>query len=496
MAIDFQRLAFFGDSLTDDGNLPEPVRPDPPYFDGRFSNGPTYAEVLSRKLGIVADNVALGGAEASTESGDNPAQKLINLSAQVDAYLPGGNPFFGGGGSVALGTAASILIGSNDFLNERPATPAQGADLVNRIVGSISEAVSDLARAGVGHVILFTLPNITDAPASRSLTPAQREASDDLIAATNQGIASVVTQASSLIGATLVDLNRLEAEIRVDRETFGLKVLETPLYTKVGDNLVSTGVTSQASASQVAFFDPLHPTETVHKIIAAFAEATLKADQVVLRGNAGDAVNGSNGVDLVLSGRGADLVSGLGGDDALFGGAGNDTVGGGSGNDLLSGGGGDDFIRGKSGSDFIAGNNGADTIIGEAGSDLIIGGAGGDTILGGAGHDTFLFTNDGLGNGFDMINGNSGIDTLQLTVSKRQFDSANFKAELRGFGDVIDNAPGSTYVFSSLDLSVTRVERIEVKVGGRIVYTDGAPAPAPNPALEALKQNADLWNLI
>jgi phospholipase/lecithinase/hemolysin len=40
MAIRFQRIVFFGDSLTDDGNLPEPFRPDPPYVGGRFSNGP------------------------------------------------------------------------------------------------------------------------------------------------------------------------------------------------------------------------------------------------------------------------------------------------------------------------------------------------------------------------------------------------------------------------------------------------------------------------
>src|SRR5829696_76567 len=87
MAIDFQKLVFFGDSLTDDGNLPEPARPDPPYVGGRFTNGPVYAEVLTRELGVRADNVALGGAEASTDSGDNVAQRFISLSAQVDTYL-------------------------------------------------------------------------------------------------------------------------------------------------------------------------------------------------------------------------------------------------------------------------------------------------------------------------------------------------------------------------------------------------------------------------
>lgn len=302
MAIDFQRIVFFGDSLTDDGNLPEAVRPDAPYVGGRFSNGPVYAEVLAGELGIFADNVALGGAEASTEPGDNIAQKAINLSSQVSSYL-GDSPFpFSSGGDILPGTAASILFGGNDVLNEKPATRAEATDLSNRVVSSINAAVADLAQAGVGHVVLYTLPNVTDAPRAQALSAEQRILDDRFVASANQGIMAIAAGAAGTVATTVVDLNRIEAEIRNDRETFGLKVLETPLFNKVGDTLVSTGITSQVSASQVAFFDPLHPTKIVHAIIGAFSEATLKADLTVLRGGGANVVAGSSGSDLVLAG--------------------------------------------------------------------------------------------------------------------------------------------------------------------------------------------------
>ncbi len=478
MAIDFQRIVFFGDSLTDDGNLPEPVRPDPPYVGGRFTNGPVYAEVLAQELGIFADDVAFGGAEASTESGDNIAQKAINLSSQVSTYL-GDSPFpFSSGEDILPGTAASILIGGNDVLNEKPATRAEATDLSNRVVASISAAVVDLAQAGVSHVVLYTLPNVTDAPRAQALSPAQRILDDQFVAAANQGIKAIAAEAAGSVATTVVDLNRLEAEIRNDRETFGLKVLETPLFNKVGDTLVSTGITSQVSASQVAFFDPLHPTKTVHAIIGAFSEATLKADLTVLRGGGANVIAGSNGIDLVLAGGGADRVSGAAGDDVLLGGTGNDRVNGGTGNNLVSGGSGDDVVIGKSGIDVLAGNLGNDTISGGGGGDVLIGGAGGDVIFGQGGHDLFVFSGDGLGNGFDQVFGGSGIDTLRVNVSQGLFQSAEFKSELAAYASLLNSGSGATFTFADLDLAVTGIERLEVRVGGKVVYTDGHAAVA------------------
>jgi len=50
---DYNRVVSFGDSLSDNGNLAHNIPPFagapflPGYFDGRFSNGPTWIELLA-----------------------------------------------------------------------------------------------------------------------------------------------------------------------------------------------------------------------------------------------------------------------------------------------------------------------------------------------------------------------------------------------------------------------------------------------------------------
>jgi len=72
--LDFSTLAFFGDSLTDNGNLPQPNRPNPPYVDGKFTNGLVHAEILPGELGVAARNFAIGGAQAATDPTEPPLQ--------------------------------------------------------------------------------------------------------------------------------------------------------------------------------------------------------------------------------------------------------------------------------------------------------------------------------------------------------------------------------------------------------------------------------------
>ena len=500
MSVDFRHIVFFGDSLTDDGNLPQPVRPDAPYVGGRFTNGRVHSEVLARELGLSSDNYALGGAEASTDAGDPLPQRLINLSAQVETYLAQHSPFgwFGWfGGNVSPGTAASIFIGSNDVINERPSDRAEASLLATRIVSDIGDAVSTLYGAGVQHILLYTLPNTSDAPQSQRLSATELAAADAAVASANRGIKALAAQISPLVDATVIDVNRLEAEISADRRTFGLEELDIPVYLKSGSKLVPTGITSQYGVNEVAFFDPLHPTKAVHGIIGVFSEATLEADRVVFRGGRDDVVVGlRGGDDFILSGRGEDRVSGRGGHDVIFAGAGNDRVDAGSGRDLVAGGSGDDRIRGGSNYDLLAGNDGADTIYGGSASDIIIGGAGGDWAFGDSGNDFFFLTDDGLGNGFDRIDGGSGNDTLSVKVSSGLFNSAAFQQELQEFATMLDVAPGSAFTFDLLDLEVRSVERLEVTVGSRTVYSVGEDTPQPNKVLASFLHDADLWGIV
>src|SRR6266498_3238399 len=110
-------LVVFGDSLSDNGNLFNLIgRPAPPYWNGHFSNGPTYAEQLARMLGMRLDDRAFGFGEASDASVPllvDPATGLalpINLSDQVAGYIAGLH-----GHRAPPQTTVVINMGSNDY---------------------------------------------------------------------------------------------------------------------------------------------------------------------------------------------------------------------------------------------------------------------------------------------------------------------------------------------------------------------------------------------
>ncbi len=95
----------FGDSLSDDGNLfASAGQPPAPYFDGRFSNGPVWAEAVADRFAI-SENFAFGGAGAATDGDGVP-----DFGAQVAGYLA--SPLATVAGPRPL---ASVWFGANDL---------------------------------------------------------------------------------------------------------------------------------------------------------------------------------------------------------------------------------------------------------------------------------------------------------------------------------------------------------------------------------------------
>jgi Ca2+-binding RTX toxin-like protein len=477
MSIDFQRLFYLGDSITDDGRLQEPFRPDPPYVGGRFTNGLVYAQVLTQELGVASRNFAYGGAKALSSE---PQQLLIGLDAQVTEFEI--RYLFG----APSGSAAVIFIGGNDYHDADPNDPT----IVGRVLESIDDAAARLARKGVGELVLFNLPLSLQTPRGIALPDAERVAEDAMIAAHNAGLRQLAaTYNGAGVPTTIVDVDRLTREIHGDKETFGLKVFDTPLYTlDQNDRPVPTGITSQADPDEVAYFDPVHPSAAGHGILAAFAEATLRADRVTFRSSGNDVVSGISAADLVMAGSGNDSVLAGGGNDVVLAGRGNDTVNGSAGSDLVIGGSGNDVITGSIGSDLLAGNAGSDNIRGGDGHDVLILGTGLDSANGDAGNDLLIITDDALA-GFDTVTGGTGTDVLRLEVDRAVFVSAAFQAEIKAF------APGAETVLGS-GVIVREVERLEVYVDGAREFAKGLAAPNQGTAVAALLRDADLWGLV
>jgi Ca2+-binding RTX toxin-like protein len=251
---------------------------------------------------------------------------------------------------------------------------------------------------------------------------------------------------------------------------------------------VPTGSTSQFDPDEVAYFDPVHPSAASHGILAAFAEATLRADRVSFRGSGDDAVGGISGADFVMGGSGNDSVSAGGGNDVISGGRGDDTVNGSAGSDLVIGGGGNDVITGSTGSDLLAGNAGNDNVSGGDDHDVLILGTGLDSANGGAGDDLLIITDDALA-GFDTMTGGTGTDTLRLEVDGEVFASPAFQAEINAF------APGAETVLGS-GVIMREIERLEVYVDGTQMFANNIAAPNQGTTVAALLRDADLWGQV
>src|SRR5262245_65983712 len=60
----FSEVIVFGDSISDTGNgyiFTGGFAAGPPYFDGRFSNGPVWVEALAQELGLPVPTPSLNG---------------------------------------------------------------------------------------------------------------------------------------------------------------------------------------------------------------------------------------------------------------------------------------------------------------------------------------------------------------------------------------------------------------------------------------------------
>lgn len=279
MSEPFSDIYFFGDSLTDVGNvlilttaLGQPPTPGVPYFQGRFSNGPNYADVLASNLGLGpltpsllgGHNYAVGGARAS--------------SHLLDAFLPPGTPSLGVQGQVQrflsdvtgnVDTNALYVVwgGSNDV--EGALTAVDPLTFTQIAAQDLFTAISALASAGAEHILVPAVPDF-------GLTPRAR----------NLGAAGPATNLSQLLNATLDVALRSLAGIDIIRfDTFALlqDVVDTPedfRFTNVVDLCYEGPFTGGppapcADPAEYLFWDDFHPTAAGHQVLGTRITAAV-----------------------------------------------------------------------------------------------------------------------------------------------------------------------------------------------------------------------------
>ncbi len=212
-------------------------------------------------------------------------------------------------------------------------------------------------------------------------------------------------------------------------------------------------------------------------------------DDEIDGGAGNDKIRSGSGNDVVHGDDGNDAINGEAGDDILYGDAGDDTLTGDAGNDILYGGDGNDGFFGGGSNDQIYGGNGNDNMFGDGGDDVLDGGMGADKLTGGIGNDTFIVT---VGEGGDTITGGAGTDTLELRFASSDVTAA-FRSDLAAYQSYMNDqlasagsmsalsaqTTGTSFTFSSLGLTISGTEAINLKLDGNTVALQSLLNVAP-----------------
>ncbi|MEO1550461.1 MAG: SGNH/GDSL hydrolase family protein [Pseudomonadota bacterium] len=297
-ATPYTSVFFFGDSLTDDGNLFEATggtTPPPPY-NARFTNDKTWAEIFARDF-AVSENYAFGGAQASNNfpsAGQDPNVDMTvdfipDLDVQLGLFtgvIPGAAVGITQPKTIAdAGTdpLAILWFGANDVFNvfdDPTLTAAQSAALMSQAAQDVSNAALALAAAGADVVVLNT-PDLGVTPSYQLnlggvLAPTATALAQQFNAELATGLATV----ESVTGATItqVDMFSLLRDLSANPGDYGVTNATEPCLWAgelADDRPATTSPFCGPAVNSYAFFDGVHPTAPIHQRIAGVVQGAV-----------------------------------------------------------------------------------------------------------------------------------------------------------------------------------------------------------------------------
>ena len=301
----------FGDSLVDAGNalklaqwygnltfsdLPDGApTADKGYFQGRFTNGYTFADLLSNKaIGAVTKPVFPFGYVdpwlgvkiapfASDPSGSNlnfayggaqvrqGKEVVLDLDGQTDSFrdaLDGDAP----GDALYIVTMGGNDVRSLAKTKSDPASPAEAHAALDEVAQQMVHELGQLIEDGARH---FLITGIADV----GLIPDYDIDKNNMLDATEQARADAATQYSlyldNLVRTEVVpELKAMGATVTYVSMTDGLDAI-MPTLEALHALAPGTLTTDLLANRGKVFFDDIHPTAQVHALFGSYAQAIL-----------------------------------------------------------------------------------------------------------------------------------------------------------------------------------------------------------------------------
>jgi phospholipase/lecithinase/hemolysin len=288
-AMPYSGLYAFGDSLSDAGGSPsavlsiykllggscDPYHPCPPYFDGRYSNGPVAVERLAesilpggaspanfRDFAVSGSTTGIGNYGDGGRATVSGTYGLPGMYQQLGLYL-----------STSSGVADPNALyfvwgGANDFLTlDSPILAAQ----------NVAGYVGALAGAGAKNILVPNLPDLARTPFVQSVgLEAQAQA---FSTGFNTALALQLGNLGTLFPATDI--------IQFDTYSFLNDVVLNPAKYGLANSqdacLPSLPGAPCANPDSYVFWDSFHPTTAADAVIAsAFAKAVPEPATIAL----------------------------------------------------------------------------------------------------------------------------------------------------------------------------------------------------------------------
>jgi phospholipase/lecithinase/hemolysin len=257
----YDALYVFGDSYCDVGNLflaTGGAEAAPPYYNGRFSNGPIWLDHVAGFLGLPlkpsllkGTDYAFGGAwvtEPESVTG------VPSVPEQVELYLSQHN------GKADPNALYILEGGGNDILDTTTGTPEA---LGLHIAEGLARSELLLREAGAKHFVIPDLFNVGLLPAAAGNVSFAKSASG----AANNALEELLAFEQLIEGLHIVRMNvfSLLNAVVTDPTHFG--------FTDITHPCLTTGVC--ADPDHTLFWDTHHPTEFGHSFFAVTLENVL-----------------------------------------------------------------------------------------------------------------------------------------------------------------------------------------------------------------------------
>ncbi len=269
-------LLIFGNSLSDTGNAfvlstqvnpgCGPTPPNPPYFQGRFSNGPNWVDYTSQNLDVNVQNFAVGGAFSNGQNIYDPPFGVYPMGGLFQQI----GRFEAVDGKISSHQNVVLEIGNNDFLRVLQIGPSAANFTLTtlQVLQDIGGTIPVLQDLGAERIIVWNLPPLGDAPLfnnpvfglqNTGLNAVYNQVAESY----NENLLSVVRSSNLLAEghktAYYFDVNSVFGDIRQDFINEGVNPVTT-LYASNLGICSPTAIPLVAPGTETIFMDQVHPS--------------------------------------------------------------------------------------------------------------------------------------------------------------------------------------------------------------------------------------------